>query len=156
LVLGLSIQIQWEGGYIAAGAYLSAGQNVVGGASLVALDILEVDQTRGDGVIGHRRRKRIRFYARMRHRAVVVRVSCAGRARMAGRGGIYAPIRAERGVGDVGGVVQGRVEGVAGRQRGSPCGEKGESQGDHVEECLIDRGHGLGEAEIRTINREVL
>jgi hypothetical protein len=106
----------------------------------MALEILEIHNLCLDLALLNGARKLICVYMRMRHGTVVV---CELRGRRASliRGSIEDPtISAERGIGDVGGVIEGWVEAV------DVCGGKGaareeqtEEEGEHFEDALIDR-----------------
>lgn len=107
----------------------------------MALDVLQMHEFRSDGVVRDWAGQGVGVYVRMRHGAVIIdTVACLARAV---RGGIEdAAIRAERGIGDVRGVVEGRVEAVHGSQRGARE-EQAEEEGQHVENALVDGLHGL-------------
>ena len=78
----------------------------------------------------------------MGHGTVVVDILRSWSTGLICWGIVDATISADGGVGDVGGVVEGRVEGVTGREGGIACGEQhGEQRGDHVKEPFIDAGH---------------
>lgn len=83
----------------------------------------------------------VSVYVRMRHGAVIID-AVASLARLVGGGAEDAAIRAQRGIGDVRGVVEGRVEAVHGSQRGARE-EQAQEEGQHVENALVDGLHGL-------------
>lgn len=93
-----------------------------------------------DRVVRDRVGQGVSVYVRMRHGTVIIdTVACLARPV---RGGTEdAAIRAERGIGDVRGVVEGRVEAVNGSQRGARE-EQTQEKSQHVENALVDGLHG--------------
>lgn len=109
--------------------YLAPGKEVIRSAPLMTLEILKIDQASGNGMVGDGRRQGVCIFVGVGHTAVVVYITYgAGRV---GRRVIDAAVRAERGIGDEGCMVEGRIECVSGREGRRP-GEEGYYEGNHV------------------------
>jgi hypothetical protein len=106
----------------------------------MALQILEIHNLCLDLALLNGARELVGVYMRVRHGAIVVSELRGRRASLI-RGSIEDPtISAERGIGDVGGVVEGWVEAVdVGGGKGAAREEQAEEEGEHFENTLIDR-----------------
>jgi hypothetical protein len=119
---------------------LAPRENVIRRTPLMPLEILKIHNLGLDLAVLNGSGKLIRVYMRMRHGAVVVGELGGRRTRLIG-GRIEDPtVRTERGIGDVGGVVEGRVEAVdvCGGE-GAAREEQAEEEGEHFKDALVDR-----------------